>query len=103
MAIFDPSQPPARVVDPIEGLGDLTAILRLAEVRERGLGRETLRANGILSCEAAAAGLRARGCVIEVFKGTKAGDERMRLLEGPGAGAKRRKAAQTTLVDPEAT
>jgi len=87
---------PQRALDPIEGISDLVRILRYAEYRDDGCSFELIQRLGVPQPSAAVIELRRRGYKIEELG---SGPERkMRLMETPGVGAKRRKAAQTRLV-----
>lgn len=83
----------AQAIEPIETLGDLVKVLKSPECRKDGLHESVLKENGILSAEVAAVGLRQRGYKVEVFA------NRIKLLETPGIGVKRRKKAQTTIFE----
>ncbi|HET7455413.1 MAG TPA: hypothetical protein VFJ76_07830 [Solirubrobacterales bacterium] len=82
-------------IEPIKTLGDLVRTLRYKDVCEDGLEERHFTDNGLL-IEPAAVALRSRGYKVEVFHDGET--RRLRLLETPDVGAKRRKEAQTRLV-----
>jgi hypothetical protein len=85
-----------RALEPIEGIGDLVRILRYEEYRKDGCSFELIKKLGVPQPSAAVIELRSRGYEIEEMG--EGQHRKMRLVSTPGAGAKRRKAAQTRLV-----
>jgi len=86
---------PELPIEPCKNLGDLVKLLKLSTSQKDGLEERYFHASGIASIEVAATALRFRGYKVEVL--SDRGAKRMRLLEIPSVGARKRKALQERL------
>lgn len=88
---------PQSLTKELTNVSEVVKLLSEAESKLDGVLAEIFHENGWLSLPAIAIDLRVRGYKVEVFT-DGFGDERMRLLEHPAAGAKRRKKDQMSLL-----
>lgn len=76
----------------LQTLSDVVDLLRTKDARENGIEERAFHRNGILSLDAVAFDLRARGYEIEVFEAKQ--EKRIRLVAGPREGVRRRQKQQ---------
>lgn len=88
---------PQALTKELTNVSEVVKLLSTAENREFGVSEEVFHENGWASMPAIYTDLRARGYEIEVFE-DQGGDEHIRLLAHPAAGAKRRKKDQMSLL-----
>lgn len=79
----------------LETLSDVVKLLKSKDACEDGVPESVFHRNGMVSIEAVATALRARGYEVQGFD--KDGVKHIRLLSLPGAAAKRRKERQCRL------
>lgn len=81
----------------IANVSDAVKLLSTAKARKEGVLAEVFRENGWFSLPAIATDLRARGYEIEAYR-DEGGDQRIKLIAHPAAGAKRRKKDQLSFL-----
>jgi hypothetical protein len=88
---------PQRRMRELAGITEVVRLLSEADAKREGILAEEFHEQGWVSVPAVAAGLRARGYEVDVYRDEHE-EERIKLIAHPAVGAKRRKKDQLSFL-----